>query len=105
MTRVTQPIVGVPIGTVTVNGQRFDVHTHPEFQRYFESLSVRVGGPTGPGTPDLTVAQFEDAAIEETNALLSIAEKTAAQYSDAALRAEIEALARRVQSLEQGISL
>lgn len=98
---VTTPIRAVPIGTVTIQGRKFDVATHPEFVKFFESLTIRVGGPTGPGTPDLTVAQFEDAGIEETKALLYQAQDAAAQ-DVTHLREAVQALERRVWSLEQG---
>lgn len=116
MTIVTVPIQSVPIGSVTVGGQRYDVATHPEFVRFFDAMLRRVGGPTGAGTNDLVVAQFEDAGIEETKALLHIAEKAAGQMPIAEpvpcpevaapcdLQEQITALALRVQALEQGVS-
>ena len=54
MTTITTPHAGIPIGTVTVGGQRVDVVTHPEFVRFFESLVVRAGGVTGPGSNKFT---------------------------------------------------
>jgi len=101
---VTAPIVGVPIGFVTVNGRRMEVATNPEFVRFFEGLMYRVGGPTGPGTPDLSVAQFEDAGIEETKALLYSQGNDTAQMPTADAE-RINALEKRVLALEQGMSL
>jgi hypothetical protein len=116
MTIVTVPIQSVPIGSVTVGGQKYDVATHPEFVRFFDSMLRRVGGPTGVGTNDLVVSQFEDAGIEETKALLYLAERSAGQMPIAEpvpcpevaapcdLQEQITALALRVQALEQGVS-
>ena len=51
MPNVTAPRVGVSIGTVVIGAQRYEVATHPEFVRFFESLVARVGGPTGSDVP------------------------------------------------------
>jgi hypothetical protein len=116
MSIVNAPRAGVPIGFVTIQGQRIEVVTHSEYQLFFETLLRRVGGPTGVGTPDLVVSQFEDAGIEETKALLYLSEQAAAQLpiaeplpcpevaSPCDLQEQITALALRVQALEQGVS-
>lgn len=104
MSTVTPPRAGVPIGTVAIQGREFSVATHPEFVRFFESLITRVGGVTGPGTNDLSTAQFEDAGIEETKALLHLAESAAAQEV-VYLREVVQALEKRIIALEQGVSL
>ena len=70
MANVTFPRNGIPIGFVTVNGQRLAVDIHPEYLRAFNSILGRVGGVTGTGTNDLALSQFEDAGIEETKANL-----------------------------------
>lgn len=69
MSIVTLPRAGIPIGTVSVNGQSVPVALHPEFQRYFETLFARTGGATGAGNDELTLSQFEDAGIEESKSL------------------------------------
>ena len=101
---VNQPLGATPIGFVTVNGQTIPVMTNPEYVRFFFGLTDRVGGPTGPGTPDLSVAQFEDAGVEETKALMIRGFDSVNQKPDD-LHEKIEALQRRVADLEQGLSL
>jgi HAMP domain-containing protein len=119
---VNQPLASTPIGWVEVDGKRFPVATHPEFVRFFDSMLVRVGGTSGPSTPDLVLAQFEDAGIEETKALLSTGLDELRQSADNAalreaiaappdqilvseLREELQALAARIEALERGVSL
>jgi hypothetical protein len=103
---VTTPIRAVPIGSVTIQGKKFDVATHPEFVKFFEALTNRVGGPTGPGTVDLAVSQFEDAGIAEQQAeFYTFKDAVTQDTSLAALREELIALRARVETLEQGMSL
>jgi len=66
MASLTAPRNGIPIGTAIINGVQVQVEVHPEYLRWFESLTGRVGGVSGASTNDLTVSQFEDAGIEET---------------------------------------
>ena len=68
MANVTIPRNGIPIGFVSVSGQRLPVDIHPEYLRAFSSLTERVGGVIGPSTDDLALSQFEDAGIEEVKA-------------------------------------
>lgn len=68
MAIVTAPRNGIPIGLATIAGQRVMVEVHPEYLRWFESLTGRVGGVTGPSTTELAMSQFEDAGIEELKA-------------------------------------
>ena len=115
MTTVTPPRVGVPIGTAEVSGRTVQVFPHPEYVKYFSGLHARSGGVSGPGTEDLTAAQFEDAGIEETKALLHILSNAAGQapraeptpenqLHECSLREQMNALALRVQALEQGLT-
>lgn len=67
--KVTQPRSGVPIGTANVAGRVLEVATHPEFQRFFESLVARIGGVAGPSNADL---QAELDALEVTVAALVV---------------------------------
>jgi hypothetical protein len=106
MSTVSPPRAGIPIGMVTIKGQRLEVVTHPEFTKFFDSLTSRVGGATGPGTLDLTVAQFEDAGIPEMMAdIYSLRDAASQEHTITALREEVFALTQRVQSLESGVSL
>lgn len=66
MSIVTLPRAGIPIGNVSVNGQQVPVALHPEFQRYFETLFVRVGGATGSSSEDLKLGP--PAGAEEAKA-------------------------------------
>lgn len=115
MTTVTQPKYVVPIGTVTINGRTFDVATHPEFVRFFDSLVSRVGGATGESTGDLALSQFEDAGIEELRAQTYAWRDEAAmrpipdqqmpvqQIDAVSLLDELYELRKRVRALEQGL--
>lgn len=118
MAVVTQPRVGIPIGTVTIQGRVYDVPTHPEWVRFFESALDRIGGPTGSSSNDLTLSQFEDAGIEETKAALfavqdgfnqappvvSVKDEEASPLLSA-LMEELALLRSRIDALEQGVSL
>jgi len=44
MSNVTQPREDIPIGFVTIGGQRFDCATNPEFVKFFSTLLGRAGG-------------------------------------------------------------
>lgn len=120
MTTVTQPKAQVPIGFVTVAGQRLDVMQSQEMVRFFASLVQRAGGTSGTGTEELTLSQFEDAGIEESKALLFAltdemrarpeAPVHAVTQDDpsgelASLREEVAALRSRLDALEQGVLL
>jgi hypothetical protein len=45
---VAQPVVQVPVATVTIGGQTYECRTHPEFVRFFEGLLTRTGGTSAP---------------------------------------------------------
>lgn len=129
MTTVTQPRSGVPIGLVSVDGQKQEVELHPEFRRFFESIFNRIGGVTGSSSNDFSLSQFEDAGTEETKAALASARDEFGQVPPinttdpfdagqfvlqpqpvldsadseiASLRAEVDALRQAVQALQQG---
>ena len=70
MANVTPPRNGIPIGTARIGGQMVSIDVHPEYLRWFESLTTRVGGVMGASTTDLTLSAFEDAGIEEQKAAL-----------------------------------
>ena len=125
---VTPPRSGIPIGYVVIGGKQVPAELHPEFRRLFESFFVRIGGVSGSSSDDLTLAQFEDAGIEETKALLTVATDAFQQFPPhvsitqddvspslvisaepedqsaeiSALRAEVERLRVLVDSLLQG---
>lgn len=71
MTTLTQPRLGVPIGTATIQGRPVEITIHPEWARFFSDLFSRVGGVSGAGSDDLVLSQFEDAGIEELKAAFS----------------------------------
>ena len=131
MTTVTPPRNGIPIGIASIGGQRVLVEVHPEYLRWFEGLTGRVGGVTGSSTNDLTVSQFEDAGIEEhKHALFRLADDSgqhmphaeALPYEDMTppvvymhpaddvgpgveeLRAQVAELTKAVQALQQGLT-
>lgn len=104
MATVTTPRNGVPIGIATVNGQRLMVEVHPEYLRWFSSLTDRVGGVTGPSNNDLTLSQFEDAGIEEIKlTAYKLADQVAAMESGiSALREQVTQLQRQLQDINEG---
>lgn len=133
MATITPPRTGIPIGTLEINRVQYEVTTHPEFMRFFESLVVRAGGVTGASSADLSLSQFEDAGIPENfQRMVQIADEfgqappasdlsasmdafwqlppTSVQAAEeasgevAALREEINALRQAVQALQQGLS-
>lgn len=118
MGNVTAPRNGIPIGWAEVGGRRVAVEIHPEYLRFFESMTVRVGGVTGSSTDDLTLSQFEDAGIEEHKHALfrladdvaqaspmvveAVAEDTGASVEE--LRAQVAELTKAVEALQQGLT-
>lgn len=50
---ITQPKASVPIGQFMAGGKRVDVTTSPEFNRFFDALVRRLGGPGGSGVPSV----------------------------------------------------
>ena len=119
MAYVTFPRTGIPIGYVTVNGARLPVELHPEYLRAFGSMVDRVGGPTGTGTDDLLLSQFEDAGIEENKLALYRLTDDIGQAPPSAippampdnqdvlieeLRARVAELAKAVEALQQGMT-
>jgi hypothetical protein len=116
MSIVTLPRAGIPIGTVSINGQQVPVSLHPEFQRYFETLFVRTGGATGAGNEELTLSQFEDAGIEESKAFaFALADEMRQQPRPIAVQIEaietmisdlasvVAELSKAVDAINQGV--
>jgi hypothetical protein len=68
---LTRPQGRIPIGYAVVNGARVPVTIDLEWDRYFTVMDERAGGVSGQGTDDLSLAQFDDAGIEELKARLS----------------------------------
>lgn len=60
-------LVTIPRATVPVAG---NAPISAEWYRWAHDITQRVGGPTGAGSNDLALSQFEDAGIEETRAFL-----------------------------------
>ena len=130
MTTVTQPRSGIPIGLISISGEKQEVELHPEFRRFFESIFDRIGGATGSGSNDFALSQFEDAGTEEVKAALAAARDEFGQVPPgadmqqdpepyaaqpfvipddasselASLRSEIDTLRQAVQALQQGIA-
>lgn len=101
MSTITPPRAGVPIGRAVVAGRNVVVDVDEEYLRFFASLTERAGGVSGSGTTDLSVAQFEDAGIEETKALLHVLANEAGQ-APSGIEEQLRALTLRVIALEQG---
>ena len=64
MTNVTLPQVAVPLADASGRVTK-------DWYRWAHDLTQRAGGVSGPGTEDLSIAQFDDASIEEIKARLS----------------------------------
>jgi hypothetical protein len=89
-----------------------------DWYRWARDITERVGGVTGNSTTDLTLSAFEDAGIEETKAIVmdvrgetgqapvaqQISQDESQEADVQALHAALQALADRVQALEQGLS-
>ena len=76
-TIITPPKAQVPIGFVTVAGQRLEVMQHPEFIRFFFDLLRRIGGTSAPSIDGLeaAIAQAEadiDALTLDIEGLASV---------------------------------
>ena len=118
MANITAPRNGIPIGWAMVGGQKVQIEVHPEYLRWFESLTGRVGGVTGAGTNDLALSQFEDAGIEEhKHALFRLTDdvwqmppmvdlSAPADQSPGIeeLRAQVAELTKAVEALQQGLT-
>jgi hypothetical protein len=119
MANVTPPRNGIPIGTARIGGQMVSIDVHPEYLRWFESLTTRVGGVMGASTTDLTLSAFEDAGIEEQKAALFRLADDAGQFPAAVqvqqaaddvapgieeLRAQVAELTKAVEALQQGLT-
>lgn len=120
MTTVTPPKSNIPIGHVTIGGQRLDVEQSAEFVRFFNDFFRRVGGTIAPSNTDLDTSlndlSIAPAGISDTSALdtrLQALEQrpesaTAADpevSQDARiqqLEAEVDRLRQIVEGLQQG---
>jgi hypothetical protein len=99
MSTLTPPKANIPIGWVTINGQRMPAVMDPEWLRYLAaSLFDRGGGTNGASTSELEAAAFEDAGIED----LKI---RTAQLADEMpvfhVAGDIDVLRAKVDALEQ----
>lgn len=118
MANITAPRNGIPIGWAMVGGQKVQVEVHPEYLRWFESLTGRVGGVTGAGTNDLALSQFEDAGIEEHKHAMFRLTDDMGQFPPVVempaiddqpsgveeLRALVAELTKAVEALQQGMT-
>lgn len=94
------------IGYADVNGQKVPVAIETAWFRYLsQALYDRAGGALGMSNDELAMSQFEDAGIEETKALVYANHDAASQFDASALREEVAALMRRIEAIEQGVSL
>ena len=89
-----------------------------DWYRWARDITERVGGVSGSGTADLAVSAFEDAGVEEAKAAMAdiraefgqipgqvIEPRDESQSPDLnGMWAVIQALAARVEALEQGLS-
>ena len=115
MTTVTLPRSDIAAVLPASNG---DLLPSRDLYRWMRDITDRVGGVSGSGTADLAVTAFEDAGIEETKSVVADARAEFAQWpvTPAApideyqgvdvnlMWAVIQALATRVEALEQGLS-
>lgn len=50
---ITPPKANIPVGSVTINGVKYDVPQHPEFVRFFYDFFRRIGGTDGSSSEQL----------------------------------------------------
>ena len=95
------------IGYAQAQGKRLPVEIDIAWFRYLsQELYERAGGALGPSTSDLAVSQFDDAGITELYALTYANQDANNQGAEvAALREELQTLRKRMEALEQGVSL
>jgi hypothetical protein len=101
---LTPPKTLIPIGWVTINGQRLAVTTDPEWQRYFDAMFKRQGGTYAPTNNDLDAfMQFDirEADSAELKKAVRDLEVAVAPDQTAALA---EAL-KRISDIEQQLSI
>jgi hypothetical protein len=115
MTNITSPKSNIPVGYVTVNGQRLEVSQHPEFVRFFFDLMRRVGGTDATDNTALQSA-LDQAELDIDALVLDVeAEQIAPlaqiqaqiEFADgrvSALEAELAALRVQVQGLLMGVT-
>lgn len=120
MPRITPPKADIPIGHITIAGQRLDVEQSSEFVRFFEDFFKRVGGTLAPSNADLdsslndltiAPASISDTSVLETRlrAIEQRPEPAAALDADTVqdgrieqLQAEVDRLRQIVEGLLQG---
>lgn len=114
MSILTRPQGRIPIGYAVVQGERVPVVVDLEWDRYFSVLTERAGGVSGASTTELVESAYEDAGINEMQALISANEQAQSQrpiaepvqlesFSNTAeLMERITALESEVQALKQG---
>lgn len=118
MSTLTLPTARIPVGFATVQGQRVPVVIDPEWMRWASTLTERAGGITGVSTTELVESAYEDAGIQEMQALIFANEQGQNQRppmvdfpavepleNTAELSARISALEAQIQALNQGTLL
>src|SRR3972149_8466099 len=126
MSVLTKPQGMIPIGWVTIQGKKLAVTAEIEWDRFFITLAERAGGVIGVSTTELVESAYEDAGINEMQALIFANEQGQSQrpvdiqaneYQDlrpaeiympsveidntAELRARIDVLESMVKELQQ----
>lgn len=100
MSTITPPQSGIPLGYVSVAGQRLPVEQSPEFTRMLFDLFRRVGGTTAPTNTDLATDLPEDAGIEELKATVFRNADAADQQPPSVVLPADDDANGRLQSLE-----
>lgn len=113
MSTLTKPQGSVAIGWAIVQGQRVPVTIDIEWDRFLSVLTARAGGVAGVSTTEIVESAFEDAGINEMQAMVFANENGQNQrppevfmesqdFDNAAeLRARIDALETMVKELQQ----
>lgn len=119
---ITPPKASIPVGSVTINGIKYDVPQHPEFVRFFYDFFRRIGGTDGSSSEQLQTqidglsfspteqdTSPQDAGIRALGLLPPYPEATPQeQRSDGrieALEAEVQRLSVIVNGLTMGYQL
>lgn len=113
MSALTKPAGRVTLGWAMFQGQRVPVTIDIEWDRFLSVLTDRAGGVAGVSTTEIVESAYEDAGINEMQALMFANENGQNQrppevciesqdFDNAAeLRARIDALETMVKELQQ----
>lgn len=115
MTTITLPRADIALVEQDASGRLLPSR---DLYRWMRDITERAGGVSGPSTVDLAVSAYEDSGVEEAKAVtqdvraefgqvpaqIVTAQEDSQSPDTLVLLAAIQALADRLQALEQGLS-